>query len=267
MSDNKRLIRKIICDCGKIMWVAVFFYILQSVLNEYISIYTASVLGKLADAVLKLDTSFGVQQFWKIIGCVFLSVILLPVLEMVAEMMMFRKSLAHDQMLLQRFFNKTYTAYSKMGAGEIQFHLDDDACDFRILWVQLVTKAITIPVAMAYLLYYTLSVSILYTAIVFVVSLFQLAVPVAAHKLQKKYDQQTREYYAKIRMHETDMTTKPHMIRILGLKKIWIQKFDRLFQNYYRDVFVKHIHYLVTADIIQKFVNTFCLFTILIRAC
>ena len=71
MSDNKRLIRKIICDCGKIMWVAVFFYILQSVLNEYISIYTASVLGKLADAVLKLDTSFGVQQFWKIIGCVF----------------------------------------------------------------------------------------------------------------------------------------------------------------------------------------------------
>lgn len=264
MKDSRKLMRRIICDCEKVMRVVVLFYILQSVLNEYISIYTASVLGSLANAVLKMDISFAMQQFWKVIGCVFLSVVLLPVLETFAEMMMFRKSLRHDQMLLQRFLNKTYTAYYKLNAGDIQFHMDDDACDFRIKWVQLVTKGITVPVALIYLFYQTLSISLLYTMIVLLISIIQLAVPVAAQKLRKKYDMQTREHNAEIRVYEADMTLKPHMIRILGLKKPWVQRFDKLFDDYYQNIFAKNIRYLVFADTILKLLNTFCVFIILI---
>lgn len=262
---KRDLLRKAIyLDCRTAMTPAVVFYALEEVGTVLLAVYTASILGAFADNIFSLDLSYGLDNFWKLLLCVGITVVIIPLFEIAGEVLMFSNSLKHDRFVLGRFFDKSFESVMQISEGEAQSRLEDDPIDLRCGWVRIAVKSIVTPPALLYLLYYTLQISVIYTLIVFGISVIKLAVPATVAKLQAVYDRQTREYRTQVRTYETEITTKPYMIKLYAVSQPFTKKLDSLYQDYFQNVFSKSVRCSVVADNISDFLDTFCYLLILL---
>lgn len=263
MKEKDFLKKWIYKDCRKAMMPAVVLYFLRDMAGGLLTVYSAGILGDFADAVLELDLSYGIMNFWKLLVSIGASVLIVPAVGMLGEVLMFKNALRHDRMVYGRFFDKTYEAAMKIDAGEVQYRLEKDVNDFRCYWVDLWVRILALPFTLAYLLFHALQISPLFTVIVFIISLVKLAVPMAVKKMQAKYDKETREYQSRVRAFETEITTKPHIIKLYGLSTALTARLDNLFKKYYTTIFRKSVCYNAVSDSILSFLDTFCILAVL----
>ena len=246
------------------MAIPVIFDIVNQILVGIFTVYTANILGKFADAVFSFNMSYGLKNIWKLLFCIGVTVFILPLIELIGNIFMFKYALMHDRMVLGRFLDKEYEKVMAIEAGEAQYRLNNDPCEMRIVWAVMMPKFIVVPLTLAYLLFNTLQISLLFTLLTFAVSLIKLVVPVAVKKLQAKYDRQTREYNTKVREYETEITMKPYVVRMYGLKNAFIEKIDGLYHEYFKNVQTKDITCKTVADKLTSFLDTFCILIILL---
>jgi len=263
MKQKRNLDKLVYKDCKKAMNPALMIYAINSILSGGLTVYTASILGKFTDAVFNLDFSYGISNFLKLAIIIGVNIFVLPISSMIAELSMFRNALRHDRLVYGRFLDKTYESIMKIDAGEVQYHLEQDATDFRCYWVDLWVKFLSIPLTLLYLLYNALQISCLFTVIVFAISSIKLTIPMVIKKIQAKYDKQVREYKTSVRVYETEITKKPHIIKLYGLANCLIKRLDDLYNQYYKTVISKNIKYSTIADCILSFLDTFCILVIL----
>lgn len=261
MNKYKKIVVK---DCAKAIMPAVVFDIMESLVGSFLSVYTAMTLGRFADAVFKLDFSYGLANFCQLLICVGIMLIIEPLLGTIGEVLLFQNSLTHDRMIYGRYLDKKYREATAIPEGEVQYRLEDDAIDLRCSWKDLVVKYITIPVTAFYLMYNSLQISVVYTAITLLVTVIKLTVPIAVRKLNQKYDAETREYNTLVRAYETEMTTQPHTVKLYGLSSSLIQKLDNAYQTYFRNVFSKSVKCTSMAGSISGILDTFCTMLILL---
>jgi len=249
--------KQIYRDCRKAMTPALLLYTLENVAGSILTIYTAGVLGDFADAVLTLNFSYSISNIWKLLTSIIATLIIIPALGMAGEIRMFQNSLKHDALIYRRFLDKTFESAKKINEGELQYRLEQDPIDFRCVWIQLRVKCVTIICTLIYLLYQALQIHVLFTGIAFSLSLLQLLIPAALKKIQAKYDAQLRDYRSSIRSCETEITSQPHMIRLLGLSSALIKRLDQQFQNACWSLLLPNIRLKTTADGILSFLDTF----------
>lgn len=245
------------------MTPAVIFYSTSDIISGILTVYAARILGDFADAVFNLDFSYGISSFWKLLISIGISVVGVPIISMIGELLMFRNALKHDRLVYRRFLDQTYASAMKISEGEIQYRLEQDAIDLRCYWVDLLVKFISIPLTVVYLLYNSIQISPLFTIIVFAISLIKLTVPMAVKKIASKYDKETREYRSSVRALETEITKKPHIVKLYGLSESLIERLDKLYKNYYKTVFCKSSKYNTLADSVLSFLDIFCILLIL----
>lgn len=246
------------------MTPAVIFYTLKDAGTALMTVFTASVLGEFADNIFQLNVSYGMANFWKLLLCIGITVFVLPLFSTMGEVLMFSNALKHDRFVLGRFFDKSFESAMQISEGETESRLVDDPIYFRGNWVILTMKLVVTPVTILYLLYHTRKISVWYTLIVFGISLIKLTVPAAVAKLQAIYDKQTREYNTQVRAYETELTTKPHIVKLYAITKPFTEKLDILYRNYFQEVLQKSIRCTVIADNIAGFLDTFCYLLILL---
>lgn len=260
-SDSlKKLIYK---DCRRAMRPALLLHTTDTLLSGVLSVYAASILGNFADAVFRLDLSYGFSNFWKLILCLGISVVVIPLIDMLGEVVMFTNCLQHDRLIYNRFWDKKYEEAIQIEEGEAEYRLEMDPINLRIYWIQIVEKLFAIPVMLCYVLYKALPVSPLLTAVVFSFSLLKLLVPMAVKKLQAKYDLAKREYDTDVRTLETAITKEPHLVKVFGLSVPFINRLDEKFRTYYKDVLTKSVFCSVFSDKVLSFLDTFCTLAIL----
>ncbi len=256
----KRLVRK---DCRKAMWPAVVGYTAGDLLGSLLNIYTAGILGSFADAVLRLDLSGGMRQFWILLLCLLINLALVPLISMAGELNMFSNALRHDRVCLGRFLDKTYESASKIEAGEAQYRLEDDAISLRCDWVTLAENMVLIPVTLVVLLYRSFTISILFSLLTLGVCMLKLVVPVATKRTLAKYKLEEKAYKTKLRSMEMEIAGQPHMVKMYGLGKAVPERQNRLFSDYFQKVVRKNSRYKTIADKILAFLDTFCVLLIL----
>lgn len=260
---GKVLIREIRRDLRKTMGLSVVFYGLQMFVEGLLVLYSAHILGELADAVFRLDLQFGINYFWQLLACVGATVVIPPLVGVLGETTMFRNALTHERAVLSRFFKKSCESVKKLEEGEIQYRLEDDLIELNQIWVMLHTRYMAAPVLLVCLLYQVLGINLLFTVIAFIVSLGKLIVPVAVAKLMAKYDMESRSYEEQVRTLENELTTKPHIIKLYGLKESMIRKLDGLYQDYLHHVQKPMIRKDVISRNFSSFLDTFSILLIL----
>lgn len=264
LGSMKKYKKKVIQDCEKAVTPAAVFNILNEITGLLLSIYTATVLGKFTDAIFRLDFSYGVKNFWELLLCVGISLFIIPTFATVKEILLFSNSLKHDRLIYGRYLDKKYREAILFTEGEVQYRLEQDAIDLRCAWMDIITKYISIPVTLIYLLYNSLHISLLYTLVVFLISIFKLVVPIAIRKLNEKYDKETREYKTIVRDYETEITSKPHLIKLYGLSTNLINRLNQIYLKYFHNVFRKSVKCTVIAQNISSILDTFCVLLILL---
>lgn len=256
--------KMIFTDCAKAMSLALLLYSLEGIISGILKVYTANVSGSLADAIFNFDQSFGLSNFWKLLLSVGATVFFMPILNTVGEVFMFSNSLKHDGYVLGRFLDKYYTEAMKLEEGEIQHRIENDPCDFRILFVLITVKSLTVLVTTIFLMVAVLNLSAIYSLIAFLISLVKFIVPIIVKKIEAKYDKETREYETSVRVYENEIASNPAAVKQFGLKTAFIGRLDQIYRKFFHDVFVKSVRCTTLADNISSFLTTFCTIAVLL---
>lgn len=171
IGENKK---EILRDCGQAMRTAILLYAVKELLVAGFSVEIAKVLGSFADKILVADFSLGEQYLKQIVLCLLGMVIVVPMIETLAEGTIFRRSVVYCRTIYRRFFDKSYEAFEKMDRGEILYHLEDDVIDFYLTYTRMGILIVSIPVILIYLTYSACSISIFIYPVYFVLSIIKL---------------------------------------------------------------------------------------------
>ncbi|MCD8095877.1 MAG: hypothetical protein LUE12_07095 [Ruminococcus sp.] len=104
-----------------------------------------------------------------------------------------------------------------------------------------------------------MKINILYSVIVFALSLIMLSVPAALKKIRARQDNETREFNTLYSSYETDITLEPHSVKMFGLRQAFISRLDKAFKKYYEKTAVKAIGCEVVSDHLSVFFFKFAL--------
>ncbi|MGN1345581.1 MAG: ATP-binding cassette domain-containing protein [Eubacteriales bacterium] len=264
MNDKKRIHRNIYADCIRAVTLPTLLYGAQACLEGILAVLTAGILGQFADAVFQLDFTFGLSNLWKLLACVGVTVLVMPVLSYICNYFAILTSVLHERMIFGRFLDKEYASVLQYDAGDIRKRLEWDSVDMRCNFESIVSDSAKAAVTLAYLLYSTFSLSPVYTLLVLAISVLRLTVPAAVRKLEQKYDRQTREYRSKVSSYEEELVRQPHTVKQYGLSAALLGRLDAAYKAYFRDVQAKSIRCSRVAGGISSFLEAFCTFAVLL---
>lgn len=220
---EKKLLYK---DCMKFTRIPCLIYLVQECGEGLVSVFIATLIGSFADAVFVLDMQYAIANMWRLIICLCFTVIFVPILTIIADIQCFKNTLRYERKLLSRFFEKDYADAMQYEYGEVSQRLEDDSIEFRYNIINIFTKTVTSVAMLVALLIMALPSSPAFTVIVFIISLVKLIVPIAVRKLDKKYDTLTREYNEHITSIEMELTTKPHIVKMMGIDAPFRKKLE-----------------------------------------
>ena len=257
---GKKLLYK---DCMKFTRIPCLIYLVQECGEGLVSVFIATLIGSFADAVFVLDMQYAIANMWRLIICLCFTVIFVPILTIIADIQCFKNTLRYERKLLSRFFEKDYADAMQYEYGEVSQRLEDDSIEFRYNIINIFTKTVTSVAMLVALLIMALPLSPAFTVIVFIISLVKLIVPIAVRKLDKKYDTLTREYNEHITSIEMELTTKPHIVKMMGIDAPFRKKLEYLFDQYYRTSLVKSIRCKRISGGISSLLDVLCTVIIL----
>ena len=260
IGENKK---EILRDCGQAMRTAILLYAVKELLVAGFSVEIAKVLGSFADKILVADFSLGEQYLKQIVLCLLGMVIVVPMIETLAEGTIFRRSVVYCRTIYRRFFDKSYEAFEKMDRGEILYHLEDDVIDFYLTYTRMGILIVSIPVILIYLTYSACSISILFTLFIFVLSIIKLWIPAVYNKKKKIYVEVEKKYRSEVRNAEVEMMKKPWAVVCLGIEEVWVDTLQKLYRKYYEETGKRKIAWDEITKESKVFFDSFCMVLIL----
>lgn len=260
---GNRLKKLVYQDCMKAMLPALLFGAAGDIIEELLAIYIATVLGNFTDAIFCLDANIGKSKIGELIVCVSATLVIVPILGTVRELMHFSNSLKHDRFVYGRYLDKTYLSGVHFAEGEVQYRLEQDPIDLRCRWLEIARKCTVLILALPYLVYRSGKISILYTVLTAAVSTVKLVVPGVIRRLEAKYDKQESTYRTQMRIYETEFTRKPYDAKLYGVIGALVEQIDRSFHDYCKGVLYKSVRYSAIVNNILIFLDTFCFLLLL----
>lgn len=265
MKQSSQRLRKLIYqDCRKAMIPSTIWYLVDEGGTALLMVYMASLLGSFADAVFSFDLTFGMEQIGKILICIGIMVVVIPGIGMIGEIIMFDNCLKHDRIILGRFLDKEYEEAMRIPEGEAQHRLETDPIELRCHWQDIVIKCIITPIVFLYLIVKGIEISLIFTGLVFLISLIKLCVPMMVQKLEARYDRETRAYKDQESCYEREIIAQPHIVKMYGLKDSMINRLNEIYYTYFKEVQVKSIVCQTISKNILGFLDTFCVLSILL---
>ena len=215
------VLRQVLFDCAVSMWIPVLLTAVMEITDSIFGVVTADTLGGVADAVFSLDLKAGAENGIFLVLCVAVTVFVVPLLELIGNFSMLKRSLRHDNLVISHYLEKRPEAAKAFEEGKLQYQLEDEPLTMRIWWVRICSKALALPVCGAYLLYRAGSVDSLLTVMLFVLSGIRLAVPALFKNRLATYDRAEQAYHARRRSYEKDIITNLETIMCSIFHILW----------------------------------------------
>lgn len=245
---------KVLSDCIYAMWIPIFLNLVSQIAEEILLIFTADVLGDFADVALNLKFDLGIRKVVILAICVLTTVLIIPIIGLLSDFVMLRKSINHDVLIFERYLDKDLAKAEKLDSGKIQYELEDAPNTLRIKLVAVIGNVVALPIGLGYLLYNSGKISWILTGVMFFLVALRLIVPTLLRKKMAVYDVDTKAYQALRRSYEMDITTRPVILRLWGIGKSIIQRVNQLYLTYHSKTETNYISY---QTLIQQFENFF----------
>ena len=257
----KRLIYK---DVFRFIWIPILIAIVSSCMENLLLVRSADILGNFADTVFALDLSAGLQQIGSFAVVLALTILVVPALNFVDDVVLVKFAMSHDRMVLSRFLDKRCDAVGKVDAGDMLNRLDDDPNELRLELLATCSSIIIIPITVTYLIVYVLRISLIYFLIVLGVSLVKFIVPILVKKALKKYHRETKEYESSVRAAENDFSSRAHLVNLFGMRQMLIDRQDSRYHTFFEATKRKSLRLNAAINSIQSFINIICLTVVLL---
>ena len=248
MKADRNLINRILRECEGAMRAPVLLHALANLLTGALSVLTANILGEFADAAFALDLSMGLSKALALALCILAIVGIAPFFTMLGNFSMLKHALSHDNIIFARLFNMKADAVTGIDPGALQYQLEDAPSMLRIHWVVIASTALVMPISWGYLIHSAGNISPLLMTIMIGASLLRLLVPLVLRGRLACYREQEQSYKTSRRAYETEITQKPHVIKLWQLKAPFLNRIDALFGDYFKRTQSQFIFFDVVAD-------------------
>lgn len=261
---KQQTLSKVMKECAGALRLPLFLNTVTAILTGTLGIVTANTLGNFADAVFELNISLGFQNAIILAICIIAVVLIAPGLGMLSDFIMLKDALRHDNIVFGHYLDKDPEKAMTLNKGEVQYQLEDAPNDLRIYLVSILSKILSFPFCLGYLLYCSGRISWLLTGFMFLLVAIKLVTPLFFKESLAKFDRQEKEYLTVRNGCEADAITAPHMIKLLGIKNSVIDRMRKLFQSYYEETAAKKISCSVFFEQAKEFMNHFTLILMLL---
>ena len=261
---KNQMLSKVMKECASALGFPLFLNTVTAILTGTLGIITANTLGNFADAAFDLNLSLGLKNTIALIICLIAVVFIAPGLGMFSDFVMLKDALRHDNIVFGHYLDKDPEKEMALNSGEIQYQLEDAPNDLRIYWINLISKLLSFPFCLGYLLYCSGKISWLLTGLMFLLTAIKLFTPLFFKEPLAKFDRKEKKYLAMRRDYESDSVTDPHIIKIWGIKNSVLQRTKKLFQNYYEETASQQISCTVFSEQTKEFMNHFTLILLLL---
>lgn len=192
----------------------------------------ASIIGNFSNAIFNRDTEYVVQNLWYLIACVLINVIIVPLICYWGDTICIKEAIKYDVFMFYRFLNLPYEKSSKIPIGEVKARLESDVIMFRNSIILIITKAITVPLALAGIIFLMANINIIYMLVTVALSLIVLIVPYFTKRLSAKYDDETRQYQAQESALCYDLIILAPFIKLYRLGKTLLSEYRSVFDDF-----------------------------------
>lgn len=237
------------------MLSALILNILSETLRGIVSVYLAVSVGEFANSIIYKNYDYAKSNIIYLLLGIVIIILLMPLLKLWGNLNMFNQSLKHDCILYTRFLDKSPEKLKNIGVGEIQYRLENDAIDLRFYYIQVITKIIALPVTIGYLYNKVRNINLVLIIIAVVIISFQMIIPILFREAEGRYDLKEREYYTLVRENEVQITSRPYLIKLLGVGGGVCDNIDKIYWNYYRMTEKFKNRFKVISDNILSFLN------------
>lgn len=261
---KRQTVSEVIKECAGTLQFPIFLNTAAAILTGTLGSVTANTLGNFADAVFEGNISLGFQNVMILAICIIAVVLIAPGLGLLSDFFMLKDALRHDNIVYGHYLDKDPEKAMAFDRGEIQYQLEDAPNDLRIYLVNILSKILSFPFCLGYLLYCSGRISWLLTGFMFLLTVIKLVTPLLFKEPSAEFDRQEKEYLAVRNGYEADVITAPHMIKLWGIKNSALNRMGKLFQNYYEETAARKISCTVFFEQAKEFMNHFTLILLLL---
>lgn len=255
---------KIYKDAFKFLWLPILLDAIISSLGGVLSVFSSDILGKFTDAIFLLDISAGLENVFSLALALAITVLIIPVIYYIEDIILVKCSLSHDRTVLSRFLKKDFMSASKIEAGDMLGRLDEDPNELRQELNNVISSGFAIPITLIYLLINVFNISIVYTVIMVLVSLVKFIVPILTNKYVQKYHKEDKEYVSRVHSYETEICERPCNVNFMGLGEKYLGFLDKLYRSFFQNTKKKSIRLSVVSGSVNSFVDTVCMLSVLL---
>ncbi|MCD7834171.1 MAG: ABC transporter ATP-binding protein/permease [Lachnospiraceae bacterium] len=255
-NEKAAAMRKVYQECARVTALPLLLNTLTAILTGTISVTAANVLGEFTDAVFGQNLSLGLRNIFVLAGCILILAFVGPMLGMLSDFFMLKSALRHDNLVFGRYLDKEPEKARAMNNGEVKYQLEDAPNTLRIQWVVLLSKALSVPFILVYLLSQSGRISWILTGIMILLVALRLLIPMIFQKKLAAYDKSEKAYYAKRREYETDAASKPYLIKLWGIQTNILNRIDCLYQTFFSESGVHQITCRICAEQMLEFLNS-----------
>lgn len=197
-----------------------------------LSVFIYQTIGSVTNDILYGSRSFPSTSLIMLVLALITSILLIPLLQYVKNILMFRNALQHDRYIINQFIHKSIPDIQKFTEAEIQYRLEQDPHEYRMAIVRVLTD---LPVA---LIVGTVILTKLFETHIWLAltCILAAATPLAAIRITKRleavYKMQVRDFELEQRNLEFDVISGAGYFKLYGIKDQWIALFRDSFTNH-----------------------------------
>lgn len=252
---SKEVRRQVFGECARMMAFPMLMNTAILSCTTILGVFTANTLGEFTDAAFSLDLSLGLKNVLLLAGYVLGVALLMPAVQLVSEYVMLIYALRHDNIVFGHYLDKDPEKAMALDLGEVQYQLEDAPCMMRIHWVNNISRIVSIPISLGFLLYWAGKVSWGLTLLMVLLGTLNLVTPLLFKKKLAAYDWQEKEYLAKRRSCEADAAALPHLIALWRTGDAHLGRMAALFGKYWKETAVRQIRCRVFSSRAGEFVG------------
>ncbi len=227
------------------MWAAFLLYAARKIMEGIVMVELAGNLGIMADDILTYGKSVDTETVVRMGVSLLVLLVIIPLTETFAELLMFKQSLPYCEMVTRRFMKKSYSEVKRFDAGEAEYRLEQDPIDFYITLSNITVEILFIPAVTAFLILNVKGSNIIYILVAFLLSWIRVLLPLLQQKKLKKFDEEKRRFATDLKTAELVFAEKTEAFAALGIRDGWIDHMRKLFSIYFKKIGARFIAFSV----------------------
>ena len=237
----------------KLMWpVACLLYISYFLFSAF-SIYTAGVIGQFTDRILANDLKGAKLFLFQLLIAFVISVVIMPLLDLAANLFAFRKGLTHDKITLSDFMKKDFDAMRKFSTGTASQRLASDPITFRTSTVMVPTRCIAYMTTVIITAVLMLMINFYQSLFLFLLLLLSLTGTFLFSKRIAQYAEKKKQYDEDIRSDRLDLIQYRSFFHSNHIGKKEIAYLSGKFQTAFSNIFQREIILTHSIKLMREF--------------